>query len=138
MAAEMVRQIGRFSYAVRELGTSPEHATGIMEGDIQRYLRKQPWYKDDQPGEMFPYAVEHLLTPSVVRKMFFSLMMGRATGPTEGHFALADMVQRQLVQTILTPNFDSLIEDALMQRQPQIKEVVVVTPGRRQIRCRCA
>jgi hypothetical protein len=126
VAAEMVRQIGRFSCAVKELGVSPEHAIGIMEGDIQRHLRQQPWYKEGQPGEMFPYAVEHLLTPSSVRKMFFSMMMSRATGPTEGHLALADMVQRQLVQTILTPNFDSLIEDALRMRQPQIKEVVAV------------
>ncbi|SRR5579862_5153394 len=126
VAAEMVRQIARFSYAVKELGTLPEHAVGVMEGDIQRYLRQQSWYKDGQPGEMFPYAVEHLLTPSAIRKAFFSTMMSRANGPTEGHQALADMVQRQLLQTILTTNFDSLVEDALRLRQPQIKEIVAV------------
>src|SRR5438046_6488200 len=92
VAPEMVRQIARFSYAIKEFGTSPEHAVGIMEGDIQRYMKQQPWYKDGQPGEMFPYAVEHLLTPSSVRKAFFSMIMSRATGPTEGHQALADLV----------------------------------------------
>lgn len=126
VAAEMVRQIARFSYAIRELGTSPEHAVGIMEGDVQRYLKQQAWYKDGQPGEIFPYAVEQLLTPSSVRKAFFSMVMSRAAGPTEGHFALADLVQRQLLHTVLTTNFDPLIEDALRSRQPQIKEVVAV------------
>lgn len=126
VASEMVSQIARFSYAIKELGMSPDHAVGIMEGDIQRYLKQQSWYKDGQPGEMFPYAVEHLLTPSSVRKAFFSMTMSRATRPTEGHQALADLVQRQLVHTILTPNFDPLIEDALRARQPQIKEVVAV------------
>jgi len=125
VAAEMVRQIARFSYAIKE-GLSPDHAVGIMEGDIQRHLNQQPWYKDGQAGEMFPYAVEHLLTPSSIRKAFFSTVMSRATGPTEGHQALADLVQRQLLHTILTTNFDPLIEDALHARQPQIKEIVAI------------
>jgi restriction endonuclease Mrr len=125
VAGEMVRQIARFSYAIQE-GHSPDHAVGIMEGDIQRHLNRQPWYKDGQTGEMFPYAVEHLLTPSSIRKAFFSTVMSRATGPTEGHQALADLVQRQLLHTILTTNFDPLIEDALRTRQPQIKEVVAI------------
>ncbi len=126
VVAEMVRQIARFSYAIKILGQSPDHATGIMEGDIQRHLQQQAWYKEGQPGEMFPHAVEELLTPSSVRRMFFSSMVSRAKGPTDGHFAIADMVQRQLVRTILTTNFDSLIEDALKTRQPHIKEVVVL------------
>jgi hypothetical protein len=125
VAAEMVRQIARFSYAIKE-GLSPDHAVGIMEGDIQRYLKQQSWYIDGQAGEMFPYAVEHMLTPSSIRKAFFSTIMSRATGPTEGHQALADLVQRQLLHTILTTNFDPLIEDALRARQPQIKEIVAI------------
>lgn len=126
VAAEMVRQIARFAYAIKVLKASPDHAVGIMEGDIQRYLKQQTWYRDGQLGELFPEAVAHLLTPSSVRKAFFATMMSRATGPTEGHHALADLVQRQLLQTVLTTNFDSLIEDALKARQPQIKEVVAI------------
>lgn len=126
VAAEMVRQIARFAYAVKELGTSSEHAVGIMEGDIQRYLKQQSWFQDGHLGEMFPYAVENLLTPSSVRKAFFATIMSRTSGPTEGHEALADLVQRQLLQTVLTTNFDSLIEDALRARQPQIKSIVAI------------
>jgi len=126
VAAEMVRQITRSSYAISQLGLSPDHAVGIMEGDIQRYLRQQSWYRDCPWGELFPEAVEHLLTPSSIRKAFFAAMMNRATGPTEGHHALAELVQRQLLNTVLTTNFDSLIEDALRGRQPQIKQIVAV------------
>lgn len=126
VAADMVRQIIRHSYAIKVLGASPDHAMGIMEGDVQRYLKQQTWYKELPLGELFPDAVAHLLTPSSVRKHFFATMMNRATGPTEGHRALADLIQRQLVHTILTTNFDSLIENALHERQPQIKEIVAV------------
>lgn len=126
VASEMVNQITRHAYAIKELGLDPDHATQIMEGDIQRFLKQQPWFKEGQPGEMFPHAVENLLTPSSVRRAFFQSMMGRAKGPTDGHRALAAIVQRQLVGTILTTNFDPFIEDALKACRPHIKDVVTV------------
>lgn len=126
LAKDMVNLIGRYSYSLTELGVEPDHATKIMEGDIRQYLKAQSWYKEDQPGEMFPYAVEKLLAPSSVRKAFFHSMMTRATGPSSGHNALASLFQRQLVQTVLTTNFDHFIEDALKSRSPHIKEVVGV------------
>jgi hypothetical protein len=125
VAAEMVRQIARYSYGVKE-GLSPDHSVNIMEGDLQRHLKQQSWYKDLPLGELFPLAVEHLLTPAANRKDFFASIISRASGPTGGHEALADLVQRQLVQTVLTTNFDSLIEDALRARQPQIRSIVSV------------
>lgn len=126
VAGEMVNQIARHAYAIKELGLDPDHATQIMEGDIQRFLKKQPWFKEGQPGEMFPHAVASLLTPSSVRRAFFQSMMRRAKGPTEGHQALAAIVQRQLVRTILTTNFDAFVEDALKACRPHIKDVVAV------------
>lgn len=126
VAAEMVNQIARHAVAITELNVDPDHSVTIMEGDIQRFLRRQPWFKEGQPGEMFPHAVEKLLTPKSVRRSFFQAMMARAKGPTDGHHALAALVQRQLLHTVLTTNFDPFIEDVLRAQKPHIKHVAVV------------
>lgn len=62
---------------------------------------------------MFPYAVQELLTPTTKRRAFFDQVLSRARPPTAGYQAVALLMQRELVHTILTTNFDSLMEEAL-------------------------
>lgn len=102
-----------------------------MEGDVRRFLARQSWFKSEVAlAELYPEAVEHLLVPREMRRKFFNGVMQQGGAPTAGHKALADLVQRQLVSTILTTNFDGLIERALEDRAPHIRSVVTINKSR--------
>lgn len=108
----MVRQIARFALA-SERGRSPEMTTDIMESDIKRFLKKYSWGDSDLLEEMFPYAVQELLNPSTKRRVFFNRILGNLAKPNVGYQSLARLMQRGLLNTVITTNFDSLIETAL-------------------------
>ncbi|MDQ3623818.1 MAG: hypothetical protein M3463_15225 [Verrucomicrobiota bacterium] len=125
VAGEMVRLIARYAYA-SERGRNPEVSTDIMESDIRRFLKKHPWGAGDNFPEMFPFAVEELLTPTSKRRAFFDTVLSHARGPAAGYHAVARMMQRELIHTVLTPNFDSLIEDALRSLAPHSRSITIV------------
>ncbi len=125
VAGEMVRQIARYAIA-SERGRNPEMSTDIMESDVRRYLKKYSWGKDENFPEMFPYAVEELLTPTTKRRAFFDQVILRARSPGEGYQAVARLMQRELVHTVLTTNFDSLIEESLRSLAPHSRSITTV------------
>jgi NAD-dependent SIR2 family protein deacetylase len=65
-----------------------------------------------------------------MRRKFFHAIMQQVGAPTAGYRALADLVQRQLVSTILTTNFDGLIEKAFTDRAPHIRSVITINKSR--------
>jgi len=125
LASEMVRQIARHALA-REKGRSPEMVTDIMEGDIRRFLQRFSWGSGEGLAEMFPHAVEEILTPSTFRRLFFDQMLSRGRKPSVGYQALAKLMQRQLIHTVLTTNFDSLIEDSVRAIAPHSRSIAVL------------
>ena len=112
VTGEMVRQIARYALA-KERGRNPEVSTDIMESDIRRFLKQFEWGASESLPEMYPYAVRDLLTPTTTRREFFDRTLQRASAPSAGYHALARLMQRELVHTVLTTNFDSLVEEAL-------------------------
>jgi hypothetical protein len=88
VAGEMVRQIARYALA-SERGRNPEVSTDIMESDVRRFLKRQTWGAGGNLPEMFPYAVQELLTPTTKRRTFFDHVLGRTRGPAAGYQALA-------------------------------------------------
>ena len=97
-----------------------------MPGDWTRYLKNQPWYETSNLAENYPKAVEQLLRPREFRREFFRRMVARAPMPGPGYRSLANLCRRGLVHTILTTNFDTLVEDALRAEVPHIKEVIAI------------
>lgn len=125
LAAEMVRQIARFALA-RERGRNPDVSTDIMESDIRRYLKNFSWGAGDNFPEMFPYAVRELLTPTTKRRVFFDTVLSHARAPGAGYRAVARLMQRELLHTVLTTNFDSLMEEALRSLAPHSRSITTI------------
>jgi hypothetical protein len=130
-AAEAVKQIARLVYSERELNRTrpPER---VKPSEWEPWLQKFPWFVHgaDRLAENFPLAVEHLLVPAEFRKQTILELMRPRNDISAGYKALADFVMRGLIRTILTPNFDTCIPDALKERQPHIRHIYEVNRGR--------
>src|ERR1700730_9817452 len=126
-AAEAAKQIARLVYSERELNRSrpPER---VKPSEWEPWLQKFPWFIHgaDRLAENFPLAVEHLLVPAEFRKQTILELMRPRNDISAGYKALADFVMRGLIRTILTPNFDTCIPDALKERQPHIRHIYEV------------
>ncbi len=127
LAAEAVKHIARAAYARHELGVDAKSHT-LTTSDWLPYLQQQRWFVADprRLADNFPLAVQYLLHPREFRREFFREMIRPPNGISEGYRHLAAIVMRRLCWTILTPNFDSLIVDALRERHVHIPEIVEV------------
>jgi SIR2-like domain len=61
---------------------------------------------------MFPRVMAELDRPRALRRKFLLRLFGQAGEPTLGHRHLAAMMRRRVVHTVLTTNFDDLIQTA--------------------------
>ena len=110
-AAGFAEMIARWAY-LREQGRS-EHDQSVHRSDWLPWLKSHPWYDSDIPPEQqYPTLVAKLLTPREARMQFFVERVRAAPKPSEGYVALADLIAKGWFRTILTTNFDDLIEQA--------------------------
>lgn len=110
-AAGFAEMIARWAY-LREQGRS-EHDQSVHRSDWLPWLKSHPWYDADLPPEQqYPTLVATLLTPREARMQFFVERVRAAPRPSEGYVALADLIAKGWFRTILTTNFDDLIEQA--------------------------
>jgi hypothetical protein len=92
---------------------------------VKEFLLKQEWFekfKDKPLAEVFPAAVDHLLTPRGFRRDFLRHML-QSPVISSGYRHLGNLVQRGLCKTILTTNFDTKIKDALDSFRPAIQSI---------------
>lgn len=120
LAEEAVRRIAKAAYARNKFGLGLRDSR-ITLSDWLPYLQCQRWFIQDESrfAENFPLAVENFLTPREFRREFFHDMVQSSQGPSEGYKALARMMVRRLVGTVLTTNFDPLICEALREQTPK-------------------
>ena len=135
-AAGFAEMIARWAF-LRELGRS-EWDQSIHRSDWLPWLKRFPWYDTGRPPEhQYPALVENLLTPREARMQFFVERVRAAPRPSEGYVALAELIAKGWIRTVLTTNFDDLIEQACRAnpsallttvRSPTEAEAVSMTP----------
>lgn len=92
------------------------------------YLEGHSWFIQgpERLAENFPATVKHLLKPKERRRRFLRDLVIAPNGISDGYRALARLMLRRLCWTVLTPNFDCLVADALRLLGPNVREIVEV------------
>lgn len=126
-AAGFAEMIARWAY-LRDQGRS-EHDQSVHRSDWLPWLKSFSWYDADTPPEhQYPTLVERLLTPREARMQFFVERVRAAPRPSNGYVALADLIAKGWVRTVLTTNFDDLIEQAC-RANPQALVTTIRLPA---------
>ena len=104
----MVEKIARWGYC-KENNLSIEDPR-IRRSDWYPWLEKQNWYRKDlKSADNFPSAVENILQPSESRRQFFEDILDTQVPAGEGYEYMVRFMERKLIHTILTTNFDSVL-----------------------------
>ncbi len=110
-ARDLTDQIVRWAYCI-------EHNRDIRDQTVSRsdwvlWLRSLSWYDPRLSlEERYPLYVERLLQPREERKRFFDNAIRERLQPSGGYRALADLVGKGWVRSILTTNFDDLVYES--------------------------
>src|SRR5262245_33724960 len=111
-AVQMAEMAARWSYC-REHGRTAEDPA-VTRSDWLPWLRGQAWYQSGlNVGDHYAAIIEHLLVPRSERRRFFTYVLGAALPPSAGYQAMARLVGKGWIRTILTTNFDDLIVQSL-------------------------
>lgn len=114
-AAGVVERAARWAYA-HQHGRSEEDPR-LQRSDWLPWLQEQPWFDQDAPlVDNYPAVVQHLLQPRHARAEFFRKLLSPGIEPSPGYDKLAEFLHLQLVHTVLTTNFDSLLMDMRAQK----------------------
>jgi len=112
-AAGFAEMIARWAF-LREHGRN-EHDQSVLRSDWLPWLKTLPWYDVERPPEhQYPAFVANLLVPREARMRFFLERVRAAPRPSSGYVALAGLIAKGWVRTVLTTNFDDLIERSCM------------------------
>lgn len=114
-AAGVVERAARWAYA-HQHGRSEEDPR-LQRSDWLPWLEQQSWF--DQTAALvdnYPSVVQHLLQPRHARAEFFRRLLSPGIEPSPGYDKLAEFLHLQLVHTVLTTNFDSLLLDTRAQK----------------------
>lgn len=85
----------------------------LMRSDWWPWLKHQHWFREDIPrADHYPKAVEAVLKPQNNRRAFFQTVLRPGVPPSTGYSALARLLARKVVRTVLTTNFDQLLVTA--------------------------
>jgi tetratricopeptide (TPR) repeat protein len=72
---------------------------------------------------LYPTVLNDLKGP-VARQNFMQDVLSRATKPSSTHVVVAYLLHKNLIKTVLTTNFDSLLDEALKQFRQRVVEIV--------------
>lgn len=128
LAEQCVKLIARRVYAEREMdGSLQPHQ--VRQTEWTRWLASHEWF-DPNPERLadnFPPVVQHLLRPQDYRRRQLGSMMQPGTdGVSPGYQALADLVLKGLVRTVMTTNFDACLPTALAALRPHLSQIAEV------------
>ena len=110
LAHDIVEKIAKWGYCI-EHGFDPEDPRA-RRSDWHRWLRTQKWYRADLDiVDNYPDAVDNILQPQEIRKEFFLNILSPQVPPSLGYQRMADLMDRKLICTILTTNFDTVLSE---------------------------
>lgn len=104
LVAEIVEEVAKWAYC-RDNGISPDDPRLTMS-DWKKWLTKFPWYTEDY-GVLYPIIIEELLIPRQARKDFFLKIINPDVPASIGYEKLAELMAMNLIDTVLTTNFDT-------------------------------
>ncbi len=119
---EIVEEVAKWAYC-RENGIDFNDPRLTMS-DWKKWLTSFPWYTEDY-GELYPKIIEELLNPRQARKDFFLRIITPDIPASKGYEALAQLLHLNLIDTVLTTNFDNCLSIAKVQvrKPPVITEI---------------
>ncbi len=128
LAGEMVERVARWGYC-NEHGLH-QGDLSVMRTDWFRWLTKRPWYKADLvPEDNYPAVIEKILQPKTERKRFFlENILGNQVQPSRGYEVVCNLIARRLVTTILTTNFDEVLQRQAAKHPNVPRLEVIQTP----------
>ncbi len=115
-AGEVVELAAKWAFA-HEKGRTPEDPR-LHRSDWFPWLQEKHWYSTQKsPAENYAEAIQHLLQPRQNRKQFFRRILDTEVPPSSGYEAMADMMARGIIDTVLTTNFDTILLDLCDSRR---------------------
>ena len=80
---------------------------------------------DASASDNYSEVIHHLLRPREDRKEFFLDLINPNVPPSPGYEHLLDLMDRRLIETVLTTNFDSVLPNLhVMRRRPHHLEII--------------
>ena len=127
LAHDMVEKIAKWGYCL-ENGSSPDDPLALRS-DWYPWLKEQKWYRNHlDPADNYPYAVDNILQPQNIRNEFFRDILNPQVPVSSGYQQMAELMDRKVIRTILTTNFDTILPDwCTSNRRPQLVHVIQTT-----------
>lgn len=108
LSSSIVELAARQAYCFRN-GREPEDQT-VTRDEYINWLMNQEWF---QPSiglaENYPAVVDYLLQPRDARRLFFKQILEPRQSPGKGYELLSELLARNVLQTVLTTNFDEVL-----------------------------
>ncbi len=128
LSAELAERAAKWAYC-RSHGRHPADPT-VMRSDWLRWLYDHPWYRTDQgTADNYSAVIENLLQPREDRKDFLLDITRPDVSASHGYERLADLMAHNLIKTILTTNFDTILPDLFRSRPVPHHVSVIMTPA---------
>lgn len=128
LSGEMVERVARWGYC-NEHGLH-QNDPSVMRTDWFRWITRHAWYESaDSPADNYPAVIQHILQPKSERKRFFLEILASNVQPSRGYEDFCNLIGRRLITTVLTTNFDDVIERQA-EKHPAIQRLEVIqTPN---------
>jgi len=85
----------------------------LMRTDWWPWSQQQGWFQHNiSLSDNYPRAVESILKPQANRRAFFQHILRPGVPPSPAYSALARLLARKVIRTVLTTNFDQLLVTA--------------------------
>jgi len=116
LVVEIVEEAAKWAYCDVN-GISVDDPRLTMS-DWKKWLTKFSWYTDDYSA-LYPIIIEELLNPRQTRKDFFLKIINPDIPSSRGYEILCELMHLELIDTVLTGNFDNCLHNASIQvRKP--------------------
>lgn len=101
----------------------------VKPSDFIPWLEAKPWFRAGSHADNYQAVVRNLLQPQHNRREFFLRALDTQVPASSGYQRLAEFMFRQIVRTVLTTNFDSVLPDyCRINRRPH-KLQLIQTPA---------
>lgn len=124
LSGELVERAGKWAYCLETGRTRGD--PGVKRSDWWPWLQRQTWYDANASREdNYSSVVENGLRPRAERRDFLRTVVHPDVPPSQGIKDLCQLVADGLIETVLTPNFDTVLVDHL-RTLPQIRFLEVI------------